>query len=218
MNANEMTGYYARRAAEYERIYAKPERQADLAELTRLVCTGLNGRRVLEIACGTGWWTERYSPAAKSVYATDFNEEVLAVARSKAYPAGRVRFEIADAFALDKIAGEFDALFAGFWWSHLNRKAIPAFLGEVARRLGGKGSGARVIFLDNRYVEGSSTPIAETDSAGDSWQLRKLDDGSTHRVLKNFPDAAELRAAAQLHAQAVNVTELEYFWLLEFEL
>jgi ubiquinone/menaquinone biosynthesis C-methylase UbiE len=218
MNANEMTEYYARRAAEYERIYAKPERQAELAELTALVCASLAGRRVLEIACGTGWWTERYAREAKSVLATDFNEEVLEVARAKAYPADRVRFTTADAFALDAIEGDFDALFAGFWWSHLKRGAIPAFLADVSRRLGGKGSGARVIFLDNNYVEGSSTPIAETDTDGDDWQVRKLDDGSSHRVLKNFPDEAELRAAAKPQASKVKVTELQYFWLLEYEL
>jgi hypothetical protein len=88
----------------------------------------------------------------------------------------------------------------------------------VSRRLGGSGSDSRAVFLDNRYVEGSSTPIAETDGEGDSWQLRILDDGSSHRVLKNFPGAAELKAAARPFARKVNVIELPYFWLLDCEL
>jgi ubiquinone/menaquinone biosynthesis C-methylase UbiE len=216
--ATDMQMYYARRAAEYERFYAKPERQQDLPKLIALVAGCLAGRRVLEIACGTGWWTERYAPHASSVYATDVNEEVLAIARAKSYPADRVRFAIADAFDLQAIPGEFDAVFAGFWWSHLKRAQLAGFLDAVSRRLGGSGSGSRVVFLDNRYVEGSSTPIAETDAAGDAWQLRKLDDGSTHRVLKNFPDAKELKAAAQPFARKVEVTELPYFWLLDYEL
>jgi SAM-dependent methyltransferase len=214
-DAAALRAYYARRAAEYERIYAKPERQADLATLAQWIAGRLAGRRVLEIACGTGWWTERYAPRAARVLATDINEEVLAVARSKAYPEGRVRFSIADVYALDAIAGEFDAVFAGFWWSHVERGRLPQFLDGVRRRFA---DGTRVLFLDNRYVEGSSTPVAKTDAAGDSWQVRTLDDGSSHSVLKNFPDAAELFAAARPFAATVQVTELPYYWALEFEL
>jgi demethylmenaquinone methyltransferase/2-methoxy-6-polyprenyl-1,4-benzoquinol methylase len=210
-----LRAYYARRAAEYERIYAKPERQADLARLTQWIAERLAGRRVLEIACGTGWWTERYAPRAAGVLATDINEEVLAIARSKSYPKGRVQFAIADGYALDAIAGDFDAVFAGFWWSHVERDELPRFLAGVRRRFP---DGTRALFLDNRYVEGSSTPVAETDAAGNTWQLRRLDDGSTHRVLKNFPDAAELHAAARPFARTVQVTELPYYWVLECKL
>jgi demethylmenaquinone methyltransferase/2-methoxy-6-polyprenyl-1,4-benzoquinol methylase len=214
---DDMKAYYAQRAAEYERIYAKPERQTDLASLAAMVSTGLAGRRVLEIACGTGWWTERYAPGAAKVFATDVNEEVLAVARSKSYPPGRVEFDTADAFNLAAIPGDFDAVFAGFWWSHLERGAIPAFLAQLHRRLAAVGN-ARVVFLDNRYVESSSTPVAETDAAGNTYQLRKLDDGSTHRVLKNFPNEKELRTAVAANARSVQVTETQYFWVLEYEL
>jgi ubiquinone/menaquinone biosynthesis C-methylase UbiE len=213
--AEALKTYYARRAAEYERIYAKLERQADLEQLTGMVSERLAGRRVLEIACGTGWWTERYAPVAISVVATDVNEEVLSIARSKQYPERSPRFAAADAFALDQIPGEFDAVFAGFWWSHLERSAIPAFLAQLNRRVAGTG-GARVLFLDNRYVEGSSTSIAETDAGGNTYQLRKLDDGSTHRVLKNFPGTAELKAAVAPFSRMVQVTELQYFWILEY--
>ncbi|HEY6168738.1 MAG TPA: class I SAM-dependent methyltransferase, partial [Verrucomicrobiae bacterium] len=54
----QLAEYYARRAGEYERIYAKPERQADLAALRARLAEAFRGRRVLEIACGTGYWTE----------------------------------------------------------------------------------------------------------------------------------------------------------------
>jgi hypothetical protein len=51
-----------------------------------------------------------------------------------------------------------------------------------------------VVFLDNRFVPGSSTPIAESDAEGNTYQVRTLADGSTHRVLKNFPDRDALMA------------------------
>ena len=49
--------YYARRAAEYEVIYAKPERQVDLAAMKLAIAEAFQGRSVVEIACGTGWWS-----------------------------------------------------------------------------------------------------------------------------------------------------------------
>jgi len=43
--------YYARRAADYDRIYEKPERQDDLRRLESLLVEWLAGRNVLEVAC-----------------------------------------------------------------------------------------------------------------------------------------------------------------------
>ena len=51
----DLRAYYARRAREYEAIYQKPERQADLRALEAGLPGVFTGRRVLEIACGTGW-------------------------------------------------------------------------------------------------------------------------------------------------------------------
>jgi uncharacterized protein YbcI len=45
--SGELIDYYQRRAREYEAIYAKPERQADLAVLRQEVAERLTGRRVL---------------------------------------------------------------------------------------------------------------------------------------------------------------------------
>ena len=81
----QLVGYYAKRANEYERIYQKPERQSDLAALNRLLTEIISGHEVLEIACGTGYWTQVISRAATSVTATDINEEVLQIARTKNY-------------------------------------------------------------------------------------------------------------------------------------
>ncbi|NIP46779.1 MAG: methyltransferase domain-containing protein, partial [Gammaproteobacteria bacterium] len=80
--------YYRRRAGEYERIYEKPERQSDLKRLREIVPALLDGRRVLEIACGTGYWTQFVAERAVSVLATDINDTVLSLARRKAYPRG----------------------------------------------------------------------------------------------------------------------------------
>ena len=85
------------------------------------------GRSVLEIATGTGYWTTALSASAQSVLATDVNDETLAVARSRSYGPGEVRFQVADAYDLGAVPGRFDAIFAGFFWSHVPRADVRRF-------------------------------------------------------------------------------------------
>src|SRR5207302_8191007 len=73
----QLPGYYAARAAEYERIYEKPERQRDLARLRELIPAYFAGRDVLDVACGTGYWTQWIAPGARRVTAIDINVETL---------------------------------------------------------------------------------------------------------------------------------------------
>jgi ubiquinone/menaquinone biosynthesis C-methylase UbiE len=204
--------YYAKRAAEYEKIFEKPERQADLARMRVDIPALFAGERVLEIACGTGYWTPLIAGKADSVLATDYNEETLAIARSKRYPKGNVRFERADAYALPAWPQKFSACYAGFWWSHVPVRKLKEFLTGLYERLQ---PGARVVFMDNRYVEGSSTPISRTDGDGNTYQSRKLADGSRHEVLKNFPSAADLQARL---GPRVELTEYEYYWLASYRI
>jgi SAM-dependent methyltransferase len=206
--------YYSARAAEYERVYAKPERQDELRVLHEIIPTLLKARRVLEIACGTGYWTRYIAKEAKSVVGCDLSHDVLQLARARqpvAYPA---TFIAGDAFALELIPGEFDGAFLGFWWSHVQLDDLPRFLRGVRARLS---PSSRVVILDNRFVEGSNWPIARRDDAGNTYQRRRLEDGSTHEVLKNFPTRGEIataiRAAGGLEPE---VHELRYYWYALF--
>jgi demethylmenaquinone methyltransferase/2-methoxy-6-polyprenyl-1,4-benzoquinol methylase len=210
-----MEAYYARRAKEYEGIYEKPERQADLARMRVDIPALFKGARVLEIACGTGYWTPLIAEQAESLLATDYNEETLAIARTKKYPRANVRFERADAYALPEWKNRYSACYAGFWWSHVLLSRLDAFLGHLATRLE---SGARVAFMDNRYVEGSSTPISRRDASGDTYQARRLADGSSHEVLKNFPTPAQLRARLGRFGTDVAVVEYQYYWVASYRI
>lgn len=211
-----LAAYYAKRAAEYERIYTKPERQADLSVLRERLGRLYAGRRLLELACGTGWWTEAIAPHAASITALDVNEEVLAIARAKRYPPGRVTLAIGDAYAPPDFGRHHDGLFAGFWWSHVPIGRVDAFIARATRVLA---PGAVVAFLDNRYVEGASTALSRTDAEGNTYQTRTLDDGSEHEVLKNFPTQAELIGhALGCGSTDARVQMLAYYWLLTFTL
>jgi ubiquinone/menaquinone biosynthesis C-methylase UbiE len=56
-----LISYYRDRANEYEQIYSKPERQNDLKRIGSILHEEFFGKTVLEIACGTGYWTELFS-------------------------------------------------------------------------------------------------------------------------------------------------------------
>lgn len=206
--------YYSKRAAEYERIYQKPERQADLTRLRERLRSLLTGRRVLEVACGTGYWTAAIAEVAAALTATDASEEVLAIARAKGFERSGVALVRADAWRADELRGDFDAGFAGFWWSHVLRQELATFLTRFHAVLQ---PGARVVFADNRFVSGSSTPLSRTDEAGNTWQIRRLEDGSSHEVLKNFPTREELASQVEPYARNVEVIEFDYYWCLNYE-
>jgi demethylmenaquinone methyltransferase/2-methoxy-6-polyprenyl-1,4-benzoquinol methylase len=210
-----MSAYYAQRAATYERIYFKPERQTDLRAMETWLPPVFAGRRVLEVAAGTGWWTLHGARDAKAWLATDLNPETMAVARSKALPAC-VQFSEVDAYSFQQIAGQtFDGAFAGCWWSHVLLSRLPGWLETLHARLE---PGARVVMLDNRYVQTSSTPLSRRDEEGNTYQNRPLDDGSTHEVLKNFPRRDEAFAAIGPRARNPEWIEFEHYWVLSYTL
>lgn len=213
MESDDLLEYYARRAPEYESIYSKPERQPDLRALESMVARELTGLRVLELACGTGYWTRVLATAAASVLATDGSPEVLAVARRKELPPDRVAFRRLDAFHLPDSLPRLDAVFAGFWWSHIPRQHLAGFLSRITAVLG---PDVKAVFIDNRFVPGSSTPLSRTDDQGNTYQRRATSDGGAFEVLKNFPAAAELLAAVAPFGREAQVTELEYFWRLSY--
>ena len=209
-----MNAYYAARAPEYDRIYLKPERQDDLRALEAWLPTVFAGRSLLEIACGTGYWTQFIAPVATRVLAIDAAPETLEIARRRV-AGGKVEFLTGDAYALPASAQGFEAAFAGFWFSHIPKSRIGEFLSGLHHALA---PGARVVFLDNRYVEGNSTPLCESDAEGNTYQLRSLDDGSTHKVLKNFPSEEALRTTLQGTARDIRWREWKYYWALEYTL
>lgn len=214
MTDPDLRRYYAARAPYYDAVYDKPERRADLAFLEAWLPAQFAGRRVLEVACGTGYWTRHLAPVAAALTATDLTPEPLALARERT-GVQAVTFALADAYTLPESLGRFDAAFAGLWLSHVPRDRLPDFLAGLHARLE---PGAVVVFLDNSSVQLRDFPIAERDGAGNTYQHRTLRDGTVHRVLKNFPAREEMAAWVAGAARSSQYRELENFWLFRYEL
>ncbi len=212
MNDSDLRHYYAARATEYDRVYRKPERQTDLRAIEAWLPMVFAELRVIEVACGTGYWTQFLAPVVAELLAIDASAETLAIAQARV-TAGQARFWLGDAYNLPSGQQAYSGAFAGFWLSHVPLERMSEFLRGLHATLT---PGARVVFIDNNYVDGSSTPVSERDSHGNTYQLRSLDDGSRHRVLKNFPSEQDMRRAVEGLAKQVKWHNWQYFWALEY--
>jgi demethylmenaquinone methyltransferase/2-methoxy-6-polyprenyl-1,4-benzoquinol methylase len=169
------------------------------------------GCTVVDVACGTGYFTRFAARHAVSVTGFDANDETLALARAKGIP--NAQFIVADAYSLPMPARPYDAALTTFWWSHIPKIRIEPFLTGLHQLLR---PGASVFVTDNRYVEGNSTPISRKDEAGDTYQERRLENGTRFEVLKNFPGHEELLRYGERFGTDVSVTWLDHFWILEY--
>lgn len=205
----DLISYYKERALEYEKIYLKPERQDALQQAAGILQSLLSQKTVLEIACGTGYWTEKISETASAIHATDINETVIDIARNKHYKS-RVAFELADMYQLQP--GQYgDSLFGGFIWSHILLQDLDTFLLKIKDLVV---PGGRIVFMDNNYVEGSNLAITQTDEYGNTYQIRELENGTSHLVLKNFPTRALICNKLSAIATDIHFVNLGYYWIV----
>jgi ubiquinone/menaquinone biosynthesis C-methylase UbiE len=206
-------GYYRQRAPVYDRVYAYPERQDELRFLESHIPQQFAGKDVIEVAAGTGYWTQFIAATARSLLATDVTAEALCQASNRPC-VGKLTTRLIDAFELGSLEKKFSGAFAGLWISHVPRQDRSRFFSSLHQCLE---SGATVVLLDNSKAQCERLPICHTDDAGNTYQDRELDDGSTHRVLKNFPSESELRSVLESDGAEFNFVQLEHFWFLQYQ-
>ena len=131
---SEQRAYYRARAPEYDEWWQRRgryDRGSDLAEewdrqvaqvATALDTSGATGD-VLEMAGGTGWWTERLARAAGHLTVIDSSPETLDLNRDR---VGRpdVDYLVADLFTWQP-SRTYDVVFFSFWLSHVPRSRCP---------------------------------------------------------------------------------------------
>ena len=125
---DEQIAYYRARAGEYDAT-SMPEGDpfAAHADRIRIALRASTPRgRVLELAAGTGQWTGILAEAADELLVTDASPEMLELNRSRTGDRPNVRYEVADAFAMEATRAH-DAVFFGFFLSHVPSGAFAAF-------------------------------------------------------------------------------------------
>lgn len=218
-NPNLITGkaaeYYAKMAEQYDAVYNLEEREDDQEDLCDHVAEALAGHIVLELACGTGFWTEIAAETALSIVATDINPNLIELARTRDLPEEQVTFRVADAYNLPDDLGEFTAILVGFWWSHVARADQEKLLAHWRANFG---KDIMIVLLDDTYVEGTSDTVARTDLEGNTYQIKTAPDGMRYEILKNYPSDSALRKKLASSVREIKIERLEHFWMLRARL
>jgi ubiquinone/menaquinone biosynthesis C-methylase UbiE len=144
---------------------------------------------VLELAGGTGWWSERLARTADRLTVLDAAPETLAINEARLGSTAPVDYIVADLFSWDP-PHPFDVAFFSFWLSHVPRGRFGAFWDLVGRCLTPEG---RVFLIDNATREFAKV---EPHVIGDAHDVhhRTLNDGSEHQLVKIIYAPEELTA------------------------
>ena len=204
-----MQQYYRARAKEYDLFYQVPERLSELNLLQPWLVERTRGSTILEVAAGTGYWTEVAAPFARTITATDLNAETLEVAATRRL-GQHVILRTADAYSLPHSTTTFDVGMAHLWWSHVERQKRKSFLSHFASRLR---PAATLLMIDQLYVEGMAS-ISREDRCGNQYTIRKLKDGSTYEIIKNFPRPGELEETFNEFCRNISVLSCRRFWAI----
>jgi SAM-dependent methyltransferase len=208
---DEMSQYYAERAAEYDRVYSHPAWARDLPRLGERIGALFPGRRVFEVACGTGYWTQRLAGVAARVHAEDLSAETLALARRRTYAPAAVTLAQHDAYVPG--IGGFDGGLAALWLSHVDLARMSEFLTAFHSRLDRE---AVVLMFDERDTPDRQAAASRLDASGNRYERRRLAGGREFEIVKNFFDGDGLARRLAAHGRDFAFEELERFWMLSY--
>ncbi|MHB1089274.1 MAG: class I SAM-dependent methyltransferase [Acidimicrobiales bacterium] len=218
---DEQIRYYRARANEYDDWFLRVGRYDRGEDATRrwfgqvdevrtvLRSLALDEKNVLELAPGTGIWTEELCDRVAHLTAVDASSEMIALNRERlGSRAHKVTFIEADLF--EWLPDEqFDAVVFCFWISHVPTSRIDDFLARVATMLTPDGT---VFFLDARRESTSTATDHVLPSNDEEVMTRRLDDGRTFTIYKNFWDAHELEDICRRAGLDVTVSETEDYF------
>jgi len=194
---DQMTAYYARRAPwhdDYMSFESTDQLERRLRPVVDKITPRIEGRDVIEVACGTGNWTGILARRAAYVTAVDASIEVLDLARRKLVGAANIDFVHLDAYKLDQLDERYDGAVAADWFSHVPCGRRQVFLKGLHTLLL---PGSWVVLIDMTPREADDVVSQHTDADGNNVALRELPDGSRFEVVKNYPIQSEMEALVE---------------------
>jgi demethylmenaquinone methyltransferase/2-methoxy-6-polyprenyl-1,4-benzoquinol methylase len=198
----EQVQYYRERASEYDEWFFRQGRYdrgdihrqqwfSEVGEVENALRDATPSGDILELACGTGLWTQHLVSLATHLTAVDASPEVIALNQQRVASAS-VEYIVADLFNWTPDR-QFDFVFFGFWLSHVPKEKFVSFWQMVKGVLKPNG---RVFFVDSRFTQ-KSTARNHAALNQQGYSERKLNDGRTYRVVKIFHESRQLQESLQ---------------------
>ncbi len=201
----EQLEYYRARASEYDEWFLRQGRYdqgkahtdtwfAEVAELQAKLSAMQPLGRVLELACGTGWWTEQLLKSADSVTAVDASSEVIELNRERT-KSPKINYVQANLFEW-QADQTYDFIFFSFWLSHVPPERFEAFWQRVADALASEG---RVFLIDSVHKKEATSKDQVLPPQDGTVAKRKLKDGREFEIVKIFyqPERLEKQLTKQ---------------------
>ena len=174
---DEQIEYYRARAQEYDESISAA---TDLLAPGKILLRDLGKfDTILELACGTGIWTETLLKMGNHVTALDAATEMLDIARQK-FRNQRIQFQQADLFHWEPTQ-QYDLVFFANWLSHVPPEALDEFLGNVKQAVQPSGY---VALIDQYLPSNLDRQIAKDDI----YATRPIEDGRQFTIVKAFYD------------------------------
>ncbi|HVX29161.1 MAG TPA: class I SAM-dependent methyltransferase [Nitrolancea sp.] len=196
---DEMIAYYRARAAEYDEWFYRQNRYDhgpeinqlwfdDVAQLEAAFATIEPVDDALELAAGTGIWTEKLVKIARQLTVVDASPEMIEINRGK-LPGAPVRYIQANIFDWEPDRA-YNLVFFSFWLSHVPPERLDAFLAQVRRATR---RGGRLFLIDSRFEQtgaARNNPLFEDEQ---TYRTRILNDGNQYRIVKVYYETEQLR-------------------------
>jgi SAM-dependent methyltransferase len=215
----EQLAYYRARAHEYDQWWLREGRYdrgveanerwfTESAEVAAALEAFQPAGHVLELACGTGIWSERLLAHASRLVLVDGSREMLDLAEHR-LQSPAVRYIESDIFHWQPTE-TFDTVFFAFWLSHVPVERFAEFWDLVRRCLAPNG---RIFFVDSRY-EQTSTAVDHRLTGADAMRLRRrLNDGREYEIYKIFYEVFELGARLGSMGWRVEISQTKQYFI-----
>lgn len=209
--------YYNKRAHEYEEVYniQNKTRLEEQELIKKYIEESFLNRYVLELACGTGYWTKSLLLTAQKVIAIDQSAEMLTIASKRYANKANISFLQEDVYNPPTSFPKFNGCMANFLFSHIPKKEIHSFLKTLHSKLD---TNAFVFFVDSNYQEGQGGTLVKKRGNENTWKKRKLNNGEEYHVLKNYYSREELEKIFGTYSKKLIVQYLTNFWIVGYYL
>jgi ubiquinone/menaquinone biosynthesis C-methylase UbiE len=215
----EQLAYYCARAPEYDEWWFRlgrydkgQEKNTEWFSEGAIVAEALHAfqptGQVLELAGGTGIWSEQLLSHAGHLTVVDGSTEMLKLNAARLHSSS-VTYVAANIFDWQP-TDQYDAIFFGFWLSHVPPEKFDAFWELVRKSLK---PGGRFFFIDSKLASSSMAANHQLPDKDSTTHIRRLNDGRTFQIYKVFYDVDELAARLKQKGWYVDLRQTQNYFI-----